>query len=79
MLSNCAAAAAAEAAINLCKEDTHIKVGAVHNKEVAKLGINYQCKTIAAVLYGMDNNQTNCSGKIIENTPIAFVFEKMQQ
>lgn len=78
MLSNCTAAAA-EAAINLRKEDTHINADAVNNKEVAKLGINYQCKTIVAVLYRMDNNETNCSRKIIENRSIAFVFEKVQQ
>lgn len=34
-LSNCTAAAAA--AINLNKEDTHIYVDAVRNKEVAKI------------------------------------------
>lgn len=58
-LSNCIAAAA-EAAINLSKEDTYIYVDAVRNKEVAKLGINYQHKLcIVAALYKTDNNETN--------------------
>lgn len=59
-LSNCIAAAAADAAINLSKEDTYIYVDAVRNKEVAKLGINYQHKLrIVAALYETDDDETN--------------------